>query len=91
MGWIFRGIREAIEMTQVAMIFEEEKQQAVKEAVEVERMKAAASDKQIMIKMIDKGYSTDEIVFLVSGYSKNDVEALRKTLQDAKNNFKQEI
>lgn len=39
-------------MTQVAMIFEEEKQQAVKEAVEVERMKAAASDKQIMIKMI---------------------------------------
>ena len=85
------NIRRAIEMTQVAMIFKEEKQQAVKEAVEVERMKAAASDKQIMIKMIDKGYSTDEIVFLISGYSKNDVEALRKTLQDAKNNFKQEI
>ncbi len=85
------NIRRSIEMTQVAMIFEEEKQQAVKEAVEVERMKAAASDKQIMIKMIDKGYSTDEIVFLISGYSKNDVEALRKTLQDAKNNFKQEI
>lgn len=85
------NIRRAIEMTQVAMIFKEEKQQAVKEAVEVERMKAAASDKQIMIKMIDKGYSTDEIVFLVSGYSKNDVKALRKTLQDAKNNFQQEI
>ena len=34
-------IRRAIEMTQVAMIFEEEKQQAVRQAVEAERKRAA--------------------------------------------------
>lgn len=81
-------IRRAIEMTQVAMIFEEEKQRAVKQAVEAERKKAADSvnaerkkaadsEQQVVVKMIDKGYSTEEIVFLVSNYSKEDVEALR--------------
>lgn len=75
-------------MTQVAMIFEEEKQRAVKQAVEAERKKAADyvnaerkkaadSEQQVVVKMIDKGYSTEEIVFLVSNYSKEDVEALR--------------
>lgn len=61
-------------MTQVAMIFEKEKQQAV----EAERKKAADSEQQVVIKMIDRGYSTEEIVFLVSNYSKDDVEALRR-------------
>ena len=83
-------IRRAIEMTQVAMIFEEEKQQAVEaerkkaadllEALETERKKAADSEKQVVEKMIKKGYSTEEIVFLVSNYSEKDVEALRKNL-----------
>ncbi len=117
-------IRRAIEMTQVAMIFEEEKQQAVeaerkraaaseRKAVEVERrkaadlleiekkkaadlleiekkkaadllesekQKAADSEKQMVEKMLKKGYSTEEIVFLVSNYSKTEVETLRKTL-----------
>lgn len=81
-------IRRAIEMTQVAMIFEEEKQQAVEaerkkvadllEALETERKKAADSEKQVVEKMLKKGYSTEEIVFLVSNYSKDDVEALRR-------------
>lgn len=75
-------------MTQVAMIFEEEKQQAVEaerkkvadllEALETERKKAADSEKQVVEKMLKKGYSTEEIVFLVSNYSKDDVEALRR-------------
>ena len=100
-------------MTQVAMIFEEEKQQAVeaerkraaaseRKAVEVERrkaadlleiekkkaadllesekQKAADSEKQMVEKMLKKGYSTEEIVFLVSNYSKTEVETLRITL-----------
>lgn len=51
-------------MTQVAMIFEKEKQQAI----EKERKRAAASERQIVEKMLRKGYSTEEIVFLVSNY-----------------------
>ncbi len=80
-------IRRAIEMTQVAMIFEEEKQQAVEaerkkaaDLLEAERKKAADSEKQVVEKMLKKGYSTEEIVFLVSNYSEKDVEALRKNL-----------
>ncbi len=72
-------------MTQVAMIFEEEKQQAVKQAVEAERKKAADSEQQVVIKMIEKGYSTEEIVFLVSNYSKDEVEALRRKNAESKN------
>ncbi len=60
-------IRRAIEMTQVAQIFEEEKQQEVKN-----------TSKQIVLRMIKKNYSTEEIVSLVSSYSQNDVEALRR-------------
>lgn len=89
-----KKIRRAIQMTQVAMIFEEEKQQAVQQAVqqtvEAERKKASDADKQVVIKMIDRGYSTEEIVFLMSGYSRSDVEELRKTLQSTKNNPEQE-
>lgn len=99
-------------MTQVAMIFEEEKQQAVeqavkqaveaerkkasdskqqavKRAVERERKKAFDSEQETVIKMIEKGYSTEEIVFLFSGYSKKEVEILRKKVQDAKNDSRQ--
>lgn len=77
-------------MTQVAMIFEEEKQQALEaerkkaadllDALEAERKKAADSERQVVEKMLKKGYSTEEIVFLVSNYSEKDVEALRKIL-----------
>lgn len=89
-------IRRAIEMTQVAMIFEEEKQQAIeaeraraaaseRRAIEAERKKAADSEKQVVEKMLKKGYSTEEIVFLISNYSKDDVEALRKKNTEREN------
>ena len=80
-------IRRAIEMTQVAMIFEEEKQQAVQQAVqqtiEAERKKAMDSQRQTIVKMIEKGYPTEEIMFLVSGCSKNEVDELRKKTQES--------
>ena len=88
-------------MTQVAMIFEEEKQQALtqaarifeeekRHAVETEKKKAADSVKaerkknadfkqQTVMKMIEKGYSTEEIVSLVSGYSENKIDSLRNS------------
>ena len=89
-------IRRAIEMTQVAMIFEEEKQQAIeaeraraaaseRRAIEAERKKAADSEKQVVEKMLKKGYSTEEIVFLISNYSKDDVEALRRKNTEREN------
>ncbi len=86
-------------MTQVAMIFEEEKQQAIEaerkkaadlleaerkkaaDLLEAERKRTAASERQVVEKMLKKGYSTEEIVFFVSNYSEKEVEALRKTLQ----------
>lgn len=73
-------------MTQVAMIFEEEKQQAVNQAVnqavEAERKKAADSEQQTVIKMIKKGYSSEDIVFFFSNYSIDDVEVLRKKMKN---------
>lgn len=62
-------IRRAIEMTQVAQIFEEEKQQALRE-----------SARQMVIKMIKRNYSSEEITSLVSSYSQDDVEELRKEI-----------
>ena len=50
------------------------------DALEAERKKAADSERQVVEKMLKKGYSTEEIVFLVSNYSEKDVEALRKIL-----------
>ena len=55
-------IRRAIEMTQVAQIFEEEKQQSIQD---------------IAKRMIEQGYSTDEIITLIPSYSQNDVNKLR--------------
>lgn len=63
-------IRRMIEMTQVAQIFEEEKQQALRE-----------SSRQMVIKMIKRNYSSEEITSLVSSYSQDDVEELRKEVE----------
>ncbi len=62
-------IRRVIEMTQVAQIFEEEKQQAVKDTA-----------RQIVSLMIKKAYPTEEIISVVPNYSWNDVEALRNEM-----------
>ena len=82
-------IRRAIEMTQVAQIFEEEKQQALTQAAQIyeeEKQQAiracklqSAKDnaRQIVSLMIKKNYSTEEIISVVPNYSRNDVEALR--------------
>ena len=99
-------IRRAIEMTQVAQIFEEEKQQALLQVTQIfeeekqqallqvtqifeeEKQRAllqAAKDKQqsiqdIAIRMIEQGYSTDEIITLIPSYSQNDVDKLRRKI-----------
>lgn len=70
-------IRRVIEMTQVAQIFEEEKQQALKEQ---KQQTIKNTSRQIVIRMIRKDYSSEEIAALVSSYSQDEVEALRKEL-----------
>lgn len=67
------NIRKVIEMTKVAMIFEQEKQEAVSQAIE-------DTVKNVIIKMIENGYSTEEILSLVEGFSKDNVEKLRSEL-----------
>lgn len=87
-------IRRMIEMTQVAQIFEAEKRQALAQAAQIfEEEKRQAlkeneqrviqdTSKQLVIRMINKNYSSEEIVSLVPNYSQNDVDALRKELMD---------
>ena len=79
-------IRRVIEMTQVAQIFEEEKQQALTQAAKDFEEKNKQEMAQIVIRMIQKDYSSEEIVALVSSYSQDEVEALRKKLIDEKKN-----
>ena len=96
-------------MTQVARIFEEEKQQALTQAAKIFEEEKQQAEKrheeekqqaekrheeekqqtvkmnarQIVIRMIKKKYSTEEIVSLVSSFSQDDIEALRKTLEES--------
>ena len=67
-------------MTQVAQIFEEEKQQALTQVAQIFEEEKQQALTQIVTRMIQKDYSTEEIVTLVSSYSQDDVEALRKEL-----------
>lgn len=69
-------IRRMIEMTQIAQIFEEEKQQALQQAAESYEMEK----RQTVIKMLKKNYPIEEIISLMPGYSKRDVEELRNSL-----------
>lgn len=95
-------IRRVIEMTQVAQIFEEEKQQALTQVAQIfeeEKQQALAQaaqsfeakmtqaknayeeeNRRVVIRMIKKDYSTEEIVSLIPNYSQNDVERLRKEI-----------
>ncbi len=68
-----KRIRRAIEMTQVARIFEEEKQEALRE-------RTAQVTEQIVIKMLKRGDTPEEIASVVPNYSQNDVEAVRAKL-----------
>ncbi len=76
-------IRRAIEMTQVAMIFEEEKQEALSR-IEKEKQKMAESEKKTVIRMIKKNYSSEEIVSIVTSYSQDRVEELRREIAGEK-------
>lgn len=86
-------------MTQVAQIFEEEKQQALLQVTQIfeEEKKQALTqaltqaeqvfeEKQqqtiqiIATKMIEKGYTTEEIAAVIPSYSQNDLEMLRKEI-----------
>ena len=60
-------------MTQIAQIFEEEKQQAVREATE-----AYEKEKRQMV--IESNFSTEEIISLMPEYSRKDVEELRESV-----------
>ena len=76
-------IRRAIEMTQVARIFEEEKRQALSQAEKKHKEEKERNARQIVIRMIKKNYPTEEIVSLVSSFSQDDIEALRKEVERA--------
>lgn len=89
-------IRRVIEMTQVAQIFEEEKQQALTEIArtfeaEIAQVKNTYEEEKqqdiqkIVIRMIEKGYSTEEITALIVNYSQNDVESLRDKITEKRN------
>lgn len=74
-------------LTKAARQYEEDKEKALtkaarqyEEAVEKEKQKAADSYKHIVISMIQKNYTTNEIVSLVTDYSREQVDALRKSV-----------
>ena len=73
-------------MTQVAQIFEEEKRQALEQAAqtyEKEKYQIVEEERrQIIIKMIKKNYPVDEISTLISNYSQEDIELLRRELEE---------
>ena len=63
-------------MTQIAQIFEEEKQQAVREAAEAYEKEK----RQMVIEMLKRNYPTEEIISLMPEYSRKDVEELRESV-----------
>ncbi len=75
-------------LTQAAQTFEEEKQQALMQAAQTFEEEKQQAEKQaemsayrkVVVQMIKKDYSSEEIASLVSSYSQDDVEALRKKL-----------
>ncbi len=70
-------------LTQAARIFEEEKRQALSQAEIKHKEEKERNARQIVIRMIKKNYPTEEIVSLVSSFSQDDIEALRKEVERA--------
>lgn len=60
-------------MTQVARIFEEEKLEALREVTE-------QVTEQMVIRMLKRGDTAEEIISIVPNYSLRDVEAVRARL-----------
>lgn len=72
-------------MTKIGWIIEQEKQEVIAKAeeaiakAEAEKRQAA---KESVIKMIKKNYSTEEIAFIVSSFSQDEIEAVRRECAD---------
>ncbi len=71
-------IRRMIEMTKVGWIIEQEKQEAIARA-EAEKRQAA---RESVIKMIRKNYPTEEIAFIVSSFSQDEIETVRREIAE---------
>lgn len=69
-------------LTQVAQIFEEEKRQALMQAAQSYEEEKRQDIQKIVTKMIEKGYETEEITSLIASYSQNDVESLRDKMTE---------
>ena len=67
------------EKQQILAEVEEEKQQILAEVEEEKRQAARES----VIKMIRKNYPTEEIAFIVSSFSWDDIEAVRREIAEA--------
>lgn len=74
-------IRRAIEMTQVARIFEEEKREALKRAEEEHEEEKRQELEQIVMKMLRRGDSPEDIASIITGYSQDDVKAIRARME----------
>lgn len=72
-------------MTKVGWIIEQEKQEAiakVEEAlVKAEEEKQQAA-RESVIKMIRKNYPTEEIAFIVSSFSQDEIETMRREIAE---------
>lgn len=80
-------IRRMIGMTKVGWIIEQEKQEALAKAEEEKRQELAKAEeekrqaaKEVVIKMLRKNYPTEEIAFIVSGFSQDEIETMRREL-----------
>ena len=77
-------IRGMIKMTQIAQLFEEEKQQEIQQALQQALQQASedykAEKQQMILKMLKKDYSIEEIMSLVKGYSQKEIEILKESL-----------
>lgn len=88
-GWLFEQEKqEAIakveeEKQQAIAKAEEEKQQVLAKAEE-EKQQMLAAARESVIKMIRKNYPTEEIAFIVSSFSQDDIEAVRRELAEAR-------
>ena len=79
--------RRMIEMTKIGWIIEQEKQEVIAKLEEEKQQALAKAEaekrqaaKESVIKMIRKNYSTEEIAFIVSSFSQDDIEAVRREI-----------
>ena len=90
-GWIIEQEKqEAIakveqEKQQAIVKAEQEKQQAIAEEKQQALARARQAARESVIKMIRKNYPTEEIAFIVSGFSQEDIETVRREIDEAKN------